>query len=96
MEELRPYLADRLVLSLFNNRQLSPGGFEVKEPGGVLMNEELRKTVITAWQKRKQEEIVHPYVKEKIPIGLVPYAQSLLLARFLRGDLDGYPPFLMK
>ncbi|MCL6591673.1 MAG: type I-C CRISPR-associated endonuclease Cas1c [Firmicutes bacterium] len=96
MEELRPYLADRLALSLINNRQLSPGGFEVKEPGGVLLNEELRKTVITAWQKRKQEEIAHPFLQEKIAVGLIPYAQALLLARFLRGDLDGYPPFLMK
>jgi CRISPR-associated protein Cas1 len=96
MEELRPYLVDRLALSLINNRQLSSKGFEVKESGGVLMDEETRKTVITAWQKRKQEEITHPFLKEKISAGLIPYAQSLLLARHLRGDLDAYPPFLMK
>lgn len=96
MEELRPYLVDRLVLSLVNNRQLSAKGFEVKESGGVLMDDETRKAVITAWQKRKQEEITHPFLKEKIPAGLIPYAQALLLARHLRGDLDAYPPFLMK
>jgi CRISPR-associated protein Cas1 len=96
MEELRPYLVDRLALSLVNNRQLSPKGFEIKESGGVLMDEETRKTVITAWQKRKQEEITHPFLKEKIPAGLIPYAQSLLLARHLRGDLEAYPPFLVK
>jgi CRISPR-associated protein Cas1 len=96
MEELRPYLVDRLTLSLVNNRQIPPGGFETKESGGVLMNEETRKAVIAAWQKRKQEEISHPFLKEKIPAGLIPYAQSLLLARYLRGDLDAYPPFLMK
>jgi CRISPR-associated protein Cas1 len=96
MEELRSYLVDRLALTLVNNRQIAPKGFEVKESGGVLMDEETRKVVITAWQKRKQEEITHPFLKEKIPAGLIPYAQSLLLARYLRGDLDAYPPFLMK
>lgn len=96
MEELRSYLVDRLALSLINNRQLSAKGFEVKESGGVIMDDETRKMVITTWQKRKQEEITHPFLKEKIPIGLIPYAQSLLLARHLRGDLDAYPPFLMK
>jgi CRISPR-associated protein Cas1 len=96
MEELRPYLVDRLALSLVNNRQITPKGFEVKESGGVLMDEETRKAVIAAWQKRKQEEITHPFLKEKIPAGLIPYAQSLLLARHLRGDLEAYPPFLVK
>lgn len=96
MEELRPYLVDRLVLSLINNRQVSEGDFVVKESGGVLMTDEARKSVITGWQKRKQEEIVHPYLGEKIGIGLIPYAQALLLARHLRGDLEVYPPFLMK
>jgi CRISPR-associated protein Cas1 len=96
MEEFRPYLVDRLVLSLVNNRQIDGAGFVVKESGGVIMNDEVRKEVITAWQKRKQEEITHPFLEEKIPIGLIPYAQSLLLARYLRGDLDAYPPFLMK
>lgn len=93
MEELRPYFADRLVLSLINRRQIDEKGFESKENGAVLMTDETRKTVLTAWQKRKQEEIKHPFLKESIPIGLIPYVQSLLLARHLRGDLDDYPPF---
>jgi len=80
MEELRPYLVDRLTLSLVNNRQLSSKGFEVKESGGALMDEVTRKLVITAWQKWKQEEIIHPFLKEKISAGLIPYAQALLLA----------------
>lgn len=96
MEELRPYLVDRLTLSLINNRQVSADGFVTKESGGVIMTDDLRKEIITAWQKRKQEEIVHPFLGEKIPIGLIPYAQAVLLARHLRGDLDAYPPFLMK
>jgi CRISPR-associated protein Cas1 len=96
MEELRPYLVDRLTLSLLNNRQLDAKEFVRKESGGFLMTDELRKNIITAWQKRKQEEIVHPFLEEKMPVGLIPYAQALLLARHLRGDLDAYPPFLMK
>lgn len=96
MEELRPYLVDRLALSLINNRQLDIKGFIAKESGGVIMTDEIRKTVIASWQKRKQEEITHPFLGEKIPIGLIPYAQAMLLARHLRGDLDAYPPFLMK
>lgn len=96
MEELRPYLVDRLVLSLINNRQADSRGFTTKESGGVLMTAEARKEIITAWQNRKQEEINHPFLGEKIEIGLIPYAQALLLARHLRGDLDAYPPFLMK
>lgn len=96
MEELRPYLVDRLTLSLINNRQVDAKGFITKESGGVIMNEEMRKMIITSWQKRKQEEIMHPFLGEKIAIGLIPYAQSMLLARHLRGDLDAYPPFLMK
>ena len=96
MEELRPYLVDRFVLSLINNRQVAPKDFAIKETGGVLMTDETRKKVISAWQKRKQEELIHPFLGEKIPIGLIPYAQSLLLARHLRGDIEAYPPFLMK
>lgn len=96
MEELRPYLVDRLTLSLVNNRQVDAKGFVTKESGGVIMNEEMRKVIITGWQKRKQEEIMHPFLGEKIAIGLIPYAQAMLLARHLRGDLDAYPPFLMK
>ncbi len=96
MEELRPYLVDRLTISMINNRQVGENDFIIKESGGVIMSEELRKSVITNWQERKQAEIVHPYLGEKIAIGLIPYAQAMLLARYLRGDLDAYPPFLMK
>lgn len=93
MEELRPVFADRLALSLVNRRQVTAEGFVEKESGGILMDDETRKTVLTAWQKRKQEEIIHPYLKERIPFGLLPYVQAMLLARHLRGDLDAYPPF---
>lgn len=96
MEELRPYLVDRLALSLINNRQIDAAGFVIKESGGVLMTDEARKGIIAAWQKRKQEEVLHPFLEEKIAVGLIPYAQALLLARHLRGDLEAYPPFFMK
>jgi CRISPR-associated protein Cas1 len=96
MEELRPYLVDRLALSLINNRQIDGKSFVAKESGGVIMTDEARKGIIASWQKRKQEEINHPFVGEKIAVGLIPYAQAMLLARHLRGDLDAYPPFLMK
>ncbi len=92
MEELRPIFADRLALSLVNRKQISGKGFTQKESGGILMDDETRKTVLTAWQKRKQEEIGHPYLKERIPFGLIPHVQAMLLARYLRGDLDAYPP----
>ena len=93
MEELRPVFADRLALSLINRRQISGKGFTKKESGGVLMDDDTRKIVLNAWQKRKQDQIMHPYLKERIPFGLIPYAQALLLARHLRGDLDAYPPY---
>lgn len=93
MEELRPVFADRLTLSLINRRQVTVKGFVQKESGGILMDDETRKIVLTAWQERKKEEIIHPYLKERIPLGLVPHVQALLLARYLRGDLDAYPPF---
>ncbi len=96
MEEFRPYIADRLALSLINRRQVSGNEFLKKESGGIVMKETARKTVIEAWQKRKREEITHPFLEEKIPVGLLPYAQALLLARHLRGDLDGYPPFVWR
>jgi CRISPR-associated protein Cas1 len=96
MEEFRPYLADRLVLSLINRKQVNCKGFIHQETSGVTMTDETRKEIISAWQKRKQESIVHPFLKEEISIGLLPYVQSLLLARFLRGDLDNYPVFIMK
>ncbi len=96
MEELRPHLADRLAVTLINRNQINAKGFVIKENGAVVMSDDTRKEVLTAWQKRKQEEITHPYLEEKIPLGLIPYVQALLLARHLRGDLDDYPPFFWK
>lgn len=96
MEELRPYLADRLVLTLINRKQVGPKGFLDRDESGILMDEDTRKEVITAWQKRKQEEIMHPFLQEMIPLGLLPYIQALLFSRFIRGDLDNYPVFIMK
>ncbi len=93
MEELRPVLVDRLALSLVNRKQITGKGFTQKESGGILMDDETRKAVLTAWQERKKEEIMHPYLKERVPFGLIPYIQAMLLARYLRGDLDAYPPF---
>jgi CRISPR-associated protein Cas1 len=93
MEELRPVLVDRLALSLVNRKQITGKGFTQKESGGILMDDDTRKAVLTAWQERKKEEIVHPYLKERVPFGLIPYIQAMLLARYLRGDLDAYPPF---
>jgi len=93
MEELRPVFADRLALSLVNRKQINGKGFKRKESGGILMDDDTRKTVLTAWQERKQQKIVHPYLKERIPFGLIPHVQAMLLARYLRGDLDAYPPF---
>jgi len=96
MEEFRPIMADRLALSLINKRQLTGGEFIKKDSGAVVMKETARRTVLEAWQKRKREEITHPFLEEKVTIGLLPYAQALLLARHLRGDLDSYPPFVVK
>jgi len=96
MEEFRPYFADRLALSLVNLRQVQDRGFKKSESGAVEMDDDTRKTLLVAYQKRKQEEINHPYLDETMPMGLLFYAQALLLARHLRGDLDGYPPFIWK
>lgn len=96
MEELRPYLADRVALSLVNRKQINGKGFLGKVSTGITMDSDTRKEVITAWQKRKQEEIHHPFLNEKIQVGLLPYVQALLLARHIRGDLDAYPPFMMR
>ena len=93
MEELRPVFVDRLALSLVNRKQITGKGFTQKESGGILMDDDTRKAVLIAWQERKREEIIHPYLKEKIPFGLIPHVQAMLLARHLRGDLDAYPPF---
>ena len=96
MEEFRPYLADRLVLSLINRKQVNKRGFKGNEAGGILMTDDTRKEVIAAWQKRKQEEIQHPYLQTPIQVGLLPYVQALLMARFIRGDIDNYPVFVNK
>lgn len=96
IEEFRAVLADRFVLSLINKKIVSGKGFAKKENGAVLMNEELRKKVLTEWQNKKKEIITHPFLKEKIEWGMVPFVQATLLARYLRGDLDGYPVFLWK
>lgn len=96
MEELRPILADRVALSLINRQQLKASGFMVEPPGGVRMDDATRRTVIAAYQNRKQETITHPFLGEKISFGLVVHIQARLLARHLRGDLDAYPPFVWK
>jgi CRISPR-associated protein Cas1 len=96
MEEFRPFLADRLTLSLINLKQVQDKGFSKTEAGAVMMNDETRKTLLVAYQERKQEEIYHPFLDEKIRIGLLFHVQAMLLARCLRGDLDGYPPFIWK
>lgn len=96
IEELRAVLADRFVLSLINKKIISGKNFSKKENGAVLMDDELRKRLLIEWQNRKKETITHPFLKEKIEWGMVPYAQAMLLARYLRGDLDGYPVFLWK
>ena len=96
MEEFRPFLADRLALTLINREQVRISGFTVSETGAVLMDEETRKAVLVAYQKRKQEEIMHPYLKENVQVGILFYIQALLLARYLRGDLDGYPVFIWR
>lgn len=96
MEELRPCFADRFVLTLVNNRVMKASDFDMRESGAVLLTDTARRTFLQKWQERKKETITHPFLEEKIPWGLVPHVQSLLLARCLRGDLDGYPPFLWK
>lgn len=96
MEELRPCFADRFVISCVNNRIMQPSHFEKSESGAVSMTDAGRRAFLSAYQERKRETITHPFLGEKLPWGLVPYVQSLLLARYLRGDLDAYPPFLWK
>ncbi len=96
MEEFRSFFADRLALSLVNLRQVNAKSFKKTETGAVEMNDEARKTLLTAYQKRKQDTILHPYINEKAPLGIIIHLQAQLLARYLRGDLDGYPPFLWK
>jgi CRISPR-associated protein Cas1 len=96
MEEFRAPLVDRFAISLVNLKQIKRDGFSFSETGAVLMSEDTRKEILIAWQKRKQEVINHPFLDENIEVGLLPYVQALLLARHLRGDLDAYPPFILK
>ena len=96
MEELRGVYADRFVISLINKKVVNKDDFLKKENGAVIMTDEARKKFLKAWQERKQDKIKHPFLGERISWGLVPHAQAMLLARYLRGDLDGYPPFLWK
>ncbi len=96
LEEFRAPLADRLVLSLVNLRQVAPTGFRSAETGGVTMDDETRKAVLVAYQKRKQEELEHPFLRERTTVGLLPFLQAQLFARFLRGDIDAYPPLIWK
>lgn len=96
VEEVRAPLADRFVLSLVNKKMVSTKGFIEKENGAVIMDDECRQSFLTAWQNKKMEKLEHPYLQEKIEWGLVPYAQAMLLARYIRGDLDAYPPFFWK
>lgn len=95
MEELRGALCDRFVISLVNLKQIQSGDITI-ESNEYRLSDKARRLVIDSWQKRKKEEIEHPFLKEKIPIGLIPYCQAMLLARYMRGDLDGYPPFLWR
>lgn len=95
-EELRAPFADRLVLTLINNRTIQAKHFERQGGGSVFLNDEGRRVFLKYWQEKKRDEITHPFLKEKIPWGLVPYVQALLLARYIRGDMDGYPPFMWK
>ena len=96
VEELRAVFADRFVLTLINRKMIGKKDFLSKENGAVLISDDARKLILTEWQNRKKEQITHPYLKEKVEWGMVPYAQAMLLARYLRGDLDGYPPFFWK
>lgn len=96
VEELRPVLADRFVLSLINKKIVNGKDFVTKENNAVLMKDEARKRILTEWQNKKRETLTHPFLKEKVEWGMVPYVQTMLLSRYLRGDLDAYPPFLWK
>ena len=96
MEELRPCMADRFILTLINNRIIGREDFDFRENSAVFLSDSGRRTFLKHWQERKKDSLTHPYLQEKLPWGLVPYVQALLLARCLRGDLDDYPPFLWK
>lgn len=96
VEEFRPFLADRLTLSLVNLKQVQAKGFKKLESGAVIMDDDTRKALLVAYQERKWEEITHPFLEEKVTVGLLMYMQAILMARHVRGDMDGYPPFIWK
>ncbi len=96
MEELRPVFADRAALTLINRQQIRECDFNVKDNGAVMLKDESRKTVLQHWQERKQTEIIHPFIQEKITLGLLPHIQARLMARHLRRDLNAYPAYLSK
>ncbi len=96
MEEFRPFIADRLALTLINRQQVRPEGFRKTESGGIEMDDATRKEVLTAYQKRKQDTIQHPFLGEETTVGMLLHLQARLLARHLRGDLDAYPAFVWK
>lgn len=96
MEEFRPWLADRVALNLINRNQLTASDFDVVESGAVMLNDNGRKTLLTTYQNRKQEEVTHPYLDEKVTVGTLFFVQALLFARFIRGDIDAYPAYIPK
>jgi CRISPR-associated protein Cas1 len=96
LEEFRAFFADRLAFSLINRRQITADGFEVRENGAVTMDHATRKTVLTTYQQRKREALTHPFLNEPTTVGMLVHLQALLMARWIRGDLDAYPPFLWK
>ena len=96
MEEFRAPVADRFVLTMINKQQINARGFRKMESGAVVMDDDTRRTLIQNWQEFKCEEIMHPYLKEKVPVGLLPYVQAMLLARYLRGDINAYPPYFKR
>lgn len=96
MEELRAYLGDRLVLSLINRKQITGNQFLQQGDESIIMTDDARRTIISAWQARKKEQIQHPFLNEKVSIGLLPHIQAMMLARYLRNDLDDYPVFLIQ
>lgn len=96
IEELRPVLADRFVITLINRKIITGKDFKKKEDGAVLMSDDARKKLLVEWQNKKKETVVHPYLQEKVEWGMIPFVQAMLLARYLRGDLDEYPPFFWK
>ena len=96
VEEFRAPLCDRFVLSVINKKVIDEHDFEKRENGAVFLTEKGRKRFLENWQKRKAEELKHPFIDQKVEWGALPYVQALLLARYIRGDLDAYPPFLWK